>query len=106
MNLFGFDPVGWAEKIVDEKLKREMEQIGVSAAYSQYITMLYELGQALKGRKLIGWLWTVPTRMAASLFVLLSFQDTEKLIYLSVPRPLVDDTKLQDSIWVEKRQEK
>jgi len=45
-------------------------------------------------------------RMAASAFKMLQLQNSTKLIYLSVPAALVEDTKLLDTIWWEKEQSK
>ncbi len=92
--------------IKDDNLKRQAVTMGISIAYSQYITFLYELGCSLQGKTLVGFLSPVFIRMAASTFKLLQLQDTEKLIYMAIPAALVNDVKLLDAIWWEKEQSK
>jgi len=105
MGLFAglVNPVGWIETIADERMKRAATALAMSLAYSQYITFLYELGTGLEGRRLVGWLGKTFIRMAASAFKLLQLEDSQKLIYLSVPAALVRDMKLLDSIWWEEK---
>jgi len=107
MGLFNIPtPVDLIETIKDEGEKRAALSLVISIVYSQYITFLYELGAGLQGRKLVGWLGDVFIRMAASAFKMLQLQNSTKLIYLSVPAALVEDTKLLDTIWWEKEQSK
>jgi hypothetical protein len=98
------NPMQWITDWKDDKLKRSIEQIVVSMAYSQYITFLYQLGKALKGRKLIGFLGDTFMTMAASCYQLLASQDTEKIIYLSVPKELAQNQALLGSISCVKEQ--
>lgn len=106
MGLFSLNPASWVTSIKDDQLERSIAQVVVSLGYSQYITFLYETGKALAGKKFIGFLSPVLTRMAASALTMLALQDTEKTIYLSVPRALVEDKVLLDSIHWQKGQAK
>ncbi len=107
MGLFSApNPADWIDSIRDDSLKRAALQVGMSVAYSQYITFLYEFGSALKGKRFVGWLGDVFVRMAASAFCVLEFQDTEKLVYFGISQALVNDKALLDSVWVEKIQRK
>ena len=107
MGLFSApNPIEWITALKDDKLERSIAQTGISILYSQYITFLFEFGSALKGRKYLGFLGDVFIRMAASAFKLLQLQDTEKIIYLSIPMKLVQDRALIDSIWWEKSENK
>jgi hypothetical protein len=107
MGLFSApNPADWIVSIKDDNLKRAAVETGISIAYSQYITFLYSFGNALQGKRFIGFLGGVFINMAASAFKLLQLQNTEKLIYLSVPTALIEDTKLLNSIWWEKEQSK
>ncbi len=95
-------PVSAFESVKDEDLKRAAITMAVSIAYSQYITFLFMLGLALEKRKLLRWLAPIPKTMAASVFQMQQLQDNEKLFYFGVPRSLVDDSQLLDSIYYEK----
>ena len=107
MGLFNIpSPVDLIETIKDEGEKRAALSLVISIIYSQYITFLYEFGTGLKGRKFVGWLSEVFIRMAASAFKMLQLQNSTKLIYLSTPAALIEDTKLLDLIWWEKEQHK
>ena len=92
------DPISYINEVKDEKLKLAVATVGISAAYSQYITLLYELGKSLDGKWAFGVFSQPLIKMAASLYKLLQQQNTEKLIYTSVPRELAADQKLLDSI--------
>ncbi len=103
MGLFDIpDPANYIAEIKDDNLKRAIITTGISLAYSQYITLFYSLGNAIEGKRFIGFLAPVLRTMAASAFKLLLLQDTEKTIYTSVPVELARDTKLLDSIQWEK----
>jgi hypothetical protein len=107
MGLFNApNPVQWIESIRDDNLKRAAAQTAMSVAYSQWITFLYEFGTAIGPRRFIGFLGPVFVRMAASAYTLLQNQRAEKLIDLAVPKALVDDSKLNDSIYWEEISQK
>jgi len=89
----------------DDSLKQQIAKVVVSAAYSEYITFLYEMGAALVGKRWIGWLAPVFKRMAASQYKLLLYQDVQKVLVLAVPLGLAQDAALLDSIYfVEQKQ--
>lgn len=106
MGLFDVNPGDWWASIKDDELKRTAMSLAVSMAYSAYITFLFQFGSSLKGRRFVGFLGDVFIKVAASAFKLLSLQDTEKLIYLSVPVELANNQPLLDSIYWEKEQTK
>lgn len=107
MGLFSApNPADWIASIKDDNLKRQAITLGMSVGYSQYITFLYELGKALVGKKVIGFLGPVFIKMAASCFCLLQFQNTEKLVFFGVSKELVEDKQLLDSVYVERIQQK
>ena len=104
MGMFALpNPADFITDIKDDNLKRAAITLGMSVAYSQTITFLYEFGTALKARKYIGWLGDIFIRQAASMFAIVQFQSTVKVVYLGIPRALVNDAALLNSIWLEKK---
>ena len=109
--MFDFDlgglftgPVGAIEKVADEKLKRSMEAVAVSFGYSQYITFFATMGKSLEGKRFLGVFSKPFISMAVSAYKMLSLQQQEKIIELSVPAWL-NDPKIEDSIyWAEIKQ--
>ncbi len=99
MGLFDIpDPINYVNEVKDEKLKLAAIQLGMSAAYSQYITALYTTGKTLENKKWIG-IFAGPLKtLAASMYKLMALQDAEKLVFLSVPKDLVNDSALLESI--------
>jgi len=100
------NPVDAIEEIKDGSLKRQMETVGISLLWSQYITFLYETSKAIKGSFFLGMFSPVLRSLAASAYTLLSDESVEKVVLLSVSKELVNDKDLLDSIQYSSRGEK
>jgi hypothetical protein len=100
------NPVSMVETIKDENLKRHLETVGVNLAWSQYITALYSAADSFKGKFIVGLLSPVLRSLAASAYILLMDQQTQKAVNLAVPKTLVSDKTLLDSIQYVPRDEK
>lgn len=100
------NPVSMVETIKDENLKRHLETVGVNLAWSQYITALYSAADSFKGKFIVGLLTPILRSLAASAFILLQDQQTQKAVNLAVPKALVTDKTLLDSIQYVPRDEK
>jgi hypothetical protein len=92
------NPVSIIETVKDENLKRKLEGFGVSLLWSQYITLLYELGNAVQGKLFVGLLAPVFRMLAASAYKLVQQQNIQKVMELSVSKALTEDTALLDKI--------
>lgn len=100
------NPVSMVETIKDENLKRHLETVGVNLAWSQYITALYSASKSLEGKFVVGLLSPIFRSMAASAYVMLMDEQTQKAMSLAVPKDLVTDTTLLESIQYASRGEK
>lgn len=100
------NPVSLVEQVKDENLKRRFELLGASFAQSQYITFLYSFGLALQNSFLFSWLSPVFLSLAASALKQFQDEDIAKVVNLSVPKALVTNTTLLDSIQYTSQEEK
>lgn len=92
------NPVGMVETIKDENLKRHLETLGVNLVWSQYITLLYSAADSFQGKFIVGILSPILRSLAASAYVLLQDQQTQKAVNLAVPVKLVTDKQLLETI--------
>lgn len=100
------NPVSMIETIKDENLKRHLETVGVNFVWSQYITALYSASKSLEGKFILGILSPIFRSMAASAYVMLMDEQIQKAVFLAVPKDLVTDTTLLESIQYASRGEK